>query len=97
PPARAPVIPPEGGREKRGQGGRSRPPAARTGDPGGIGGGVTRTPSPRTASATALAIAAGAPIVPPSPMPLTPPGITGEGVSRWTISNGGTSSAFGKA
>src|SRR5262249_47264798 len=35
-----------------------------------------------TASATALAMAAGEPMVPPSPMPLKPPGVRGDGVSR---------------
>ncbi len=34
-----------------------------------------------TASASALPIAAGAPIVPPSPIPLTPPGVSGDGVT----------------
>jgi len=37
---------------------------------GRIGSAVTATPSGFTASATALAITAGAPIVPPSPLPL---------------------------
>src|SRR6185503_2878548 len=54
---------------------------------GRMGSAVTATPSGATASATALAMAAGAPMVPPSPMPLYPPGVSGEGVSRWPMSN----------
>src|SRR6185369_7448773 len=66
-------------------------------DSGRIGSLVICTPRWRTASATAFAIAAGAPIVPPSPIPLTPSGVTGESVSRWAISNEGKSSALGSA
>ena len=62
-----------------------------------MGSATMRTPSGRTASATALARAAGAPIVPPSPIPLTPPGMRGAGVCRCPISKAGTSSARGSA
>src|SRR5712692_4522423 len=46
--------------------------------------------SPR-ASLTALAKQAGAPIVADSPIPLKPPIVRGEGVSRWMIVTGGIS------
>src|SRR5713226_9839844 len=55
------------------------------------------TPRGLTASATALAMAAGAPMVPPSPMPLWPPGVRGEGVSRWPMVRNGSVSATGRA
>src|SRR5919201_1334218 len=47
------------------------------------------------ASARALAIAGTAPMVPPSPMPLTPSGLWGAGDSRWTISMVGMSARPG--
>src|SRR5207247_5139212 len=50
--------------------------------------------SPR-ASLTAFARHAGAPIVADPPIPLTPPGVRGEGVSRWTIVTGGIYFAVG--
>src|SRR5215831_18947289 len=43
---------------------------------------VMRAPNGFNASAIALAIAAGAPIVPPSAMPLNPPGTVRSGDSR---------------
>src|SRR5207247_11080446 len=58
---------------------------------------VTSTPSGRRASATAFAIAAGAGKVPPSPAPLTPSGLSGEGVTTWCTSRRGTSVARGSA
>src|SRR2546430_8256918 len=60
-----------------------------------MGSEITFTPRSLTASATALAMAAGAPMVPPSPMPLWPPGVSGEGVSRWPRMKDGTSAAVG--
>src|SRR5690242_13180076 len=50
---------------------------------------------PDSASLTALRTAAGAPIVPPSPMPLAPVSLNREGVSRWTMSTGHISAAVG--
>ncbi len=47
------------------------------------------------ASLTALAIAAVLEIVPASPMPLTPSGLWGLGVTVWSVSNIGRSSARG--
>jgi len=58
---------------------------------------VTRTPSGASASSTALAIAAGGEIAPPSPSPFMPSGLRGDGNSRWTVSIAGKSSAFGTA
>ena len=52
-------------------------------------------PSGASASDRALAIAAGAPIVPPSPMPRKPPSVDGDSASRWTVSIGGISPAAG--
>ena len=59
--------------------------------------GVARTwmPSGASASATALATAAWAPIAPPSPMPLNPPGFVDESVSMCPISISGTSVVVG--
>ena len=51
--------------------------------------------APASASLTALSTAAGAPIVPPSPMPLAPVSLCADGVSRWTISTGQSSAAVG--
>src|SRR6185503_16830346 len=56
---------------------------------------VTRTPNGASASSTALAIAAGGEMAPPSPMPLTPRGLRGDGNSRCTVSTSGTSIAVG--
>src|SRR2546428_13541580 len=50
--------------------------------------------SPR-ASLTAFARQAGEPIVADSPIPLKPPVVRGEGVSKWTIVTGGISFAVG--
>src|ERR687885_823721 len=47
------------------------------------------------ASATALAIAAGAPMVPPSPIPLAPVSVYSQGVSKCRISTVGISIAVG--
>src|SRR3989442_8904041 len=59
------------------------------------GSSVISIPSGARASATALATAAGAPIVPPSPTPLKPPSVVGEGRSTWWTSIAGTSPAVG--
>src|SRR5262249_40991078 len=55
---------------------------------------VTTTPSGASASATAFTTAGGAPIAPPSPTPLNPPG-PGLGVSMCPYSIAGTSAAPG--
>ena len=59
------------------------------------GSSVISTPSGASASAIAFATAAGAPIVPPSPTPLKPPSVVGDGRSRWCTSIAGTSEAVG--
>src|SRR5437588_825689 len=55
----------------------------------------TVTPYGASASSTALATAAGPGIAPPSPTPLAPSGVTGEGCSRRPTSMSGTSRAVG--
>ena len=55
---------------------------------------VNVTPNGASASATALTTAGGAPIAPPSPTPLKPPG-PGLGVSMCPYSIDGTSAADG--
>ena len=52
-------------------------------------------PVPAIASLTAFSTAAGAPIVPPSPIPLAPVSLCADGVSRWVISTGHSSAAVG--
>src|SRR5262249_39243908 len=56
---------------------------------------VTRAFHGASASSTALAMAAGGEIAPPSPMPLMPRGFRGDGYSRCTVSMGGSSMAVG--
>ena len=56
---------------------------------------VSRTPSGASASSTALAMAAGGEMAPPSPSPLAPSGLRGDGYSRCTHSIHGRSSARG--
>src|SRR5207302_1978697 len=56
---------------------------------------TTLAPRWARASSTALAMAAGAPIVPLSATPLKPPGTWGAGVSRWYSSGVGKSVAVG--
>src|SRR5262249_20147650 len=56
---------------------------------------VTRTLTGASASSTALAMAAGGEMAPPSPMPLMPKGLRGEGYSRCTVSMAGSSIAVG--
>src|ERR671919_232381 len=51
------------------------------------------TSSRPSASATAFAIAAGALIVFPSPMPLAPSGVKGDGDERWPMRMSGISGA----
>src|SRR5712691_11673212 len=53
----------------------------------------THTPNGRRASSTAFAIAAGGAMAPPSPTPLMPRGLRGEGYSRWISSISGISVA----
>src|SRR5271165_5614600 len=48
-----------------------------------------------SASATALAMATGGAIAPPSPTPLTPSGLSGEGEWRWMSAMAGISHAVG--
>src|SRR3954451_3513577 len=59
--------------------------------------GMRSISAPRWASAslTAVAMHAGAPIVPPSPMPLAPVSENCDGVSRWRISMSGISQEVG--
>ena len=56
---------------------------------------VILAPNGARASSTALAIAAGGEIAPPSPMPFTPSGLRGDGYSRWIVSISGRSVAVG--
>ena len=56
-----------------------------------VNGGSTRRPP--SAFASALATAAGAPIVPPSATPLTPSGLNGDGDSTNAVENSGISAA----
>src|SRR5215204_5884090 len=64
----------------------------------GVAGMVTsRTPYSRNASTIALMMAGGAPVVPPSPAPLTPSGLLGAGTSLFSLSKGGNMSARGIA
>src|SRR5262249_45036649 len=69
----------------------SRP--STTDGPGGVR--VTLAPNAASASSTALAMAAGGEMAPPSPMPLTPSGLRGDGYSRCTVSMSGSSIAVG--
>ena len=62
---------------------------------GVIGSSVRRTPSGASASLTAALMAAGAIILPPSPPPLMPCGVYGDGVSTWPMVSSGTSIAVG--
>ena len=73
-----------------GRGRRERPPHAlgRAGQRQ-----LTVTPRWATASTMALYTAGSAPIVPDSPTPLAPSGLTHVGVSRWCTSNDGSSAA----
>ncbi|MFC6935369.1 hypothetical protein ACFQHO_37055 [Actinomadura yumaensis] len=56
--------------------------------------GIASIPMP-SASSTADAITADTGITPASPAPLMPSGLSGDGVSRWSISTAGTSVAYG--
>src|SRR5262249_36476046 len=58
---------------------------------GGSGRSRTSRPSGASASATALAMAAVEPMVPPSAIPLKPVTLVAGGVSMWMMSIGGTS------
>src|SRR5947209_3395804 len=62
---------------------------------GVTGNSLISIPSGDSASATALATTAGAPMVPPSPIPRKPPSVVGDSASRWTTSIGGISHAEG--
>src|SRR5712692_1589869 len=55
----------------------------------------TETPRGASASDTALARAGSGAMAPPSPMPLIPPTVKGDGVSMWCTSMAGTSVALG--
>src|SRR5207249_11687908 len=73
-------------------------PASRARTRAGVTGvSVIRTSNGASASSIALAMAAGGEMAPPSPSPLAPSGLRGDGNSRWTVSIGGRSSAFGTA
>ena len=52
-------------------------------------------PVPVSASLTALSTVAGAPIMPPSPIPLAPLSLNADGVCRWITSTGHISAAVG--
>src|ERR1700730_14865516 len=54
-----------------------------------------QTAVPDSASLIAFSTAAGAPIVPPSPMPFAPVSLNADGVARCTISIGHSSAAVG--
>src|SRR5262249_1470206 len=56
---------------------------------------LNSAPNGANASQTAFAIATGGAIAPPSPKPLTPSGLSGEGECRWTRAMSGTSLAVG--
>src|SRR2546425_12099573 len=58
---------------------------------------VMRTPNDASASSIALAMAAGGEMAPPSPSPLAPSGLRGDGNSRWTVSIGGGAAGLGGA
>src|SRR5262249_47610600 len=60
------------------------------------GASVNRTPNGESASSMALTIAAAAGIVPPSPAPLTPRGLSGFGVSMCSMRHVGRSAAVGR-
>src|SRR5260370_28960410 len=60
-----------------------------------IGVALSSTAKGARASQTALAIAAGGATAPPSPTPLTPSGLSGEGECWWIIIRSGTSVAVG--
>jgi hypothetical protein len=62
---------------------------------GEAGMGTSFTPSPDRASTMALMTAGAAPMVPASPMPFTPSGLVGEGVTVWSVTIDGTSEAAG--
>ena len=87
-----------GGRTKRivvdlGRGGGGLPPrpSAARHSCSGVNGAPTTTPP--NAAVTALATAAGPPIVPASPMPLAPSGFRGVGVSTNAVRSSGASAA----
>src|SRR5271156_6571531 len=70
---------------------------ARTSCSGLTGVALTSTPNGAKASQTALAIVAGGATAPPSPTPLTPSGLSGEGEYWCTIVIEGMSVAVGNA
>src|SRR5262249_2401597 len=75
---------------------RARADSIRRNNRSGVtGSSLISMPSGDSASLTAFAIAAGEPIVPPSPMPRKPPSVVGDSDSRWTTRIGGISHADG--
>ena len=58
---------------------------------------MCRTPSGESASTTEFTTAGEQPIVPASPTPFTPSGLTGDGVSVWLLSIHGIEDALGIA
>src|SRR5947209_19171559 len=72
-------------------------PSARTSCSGRTGVALTSTPNGASASQTALASAAGGATAPPSPTPLTPSGLSGDGECRCRTVIAGISLAIGKA
>src|SRR5690606_15722017 len=63
--------------------------------PGVAGMAMSVMPNGESASTMALTTAGAAPMVPASPMPLTPSGFVGLGVTVWSSLNGGSSAALG--
>ena len=61
----------------------------------GVRGSTSDSGSAPRASSTAFTTAAGAPMIPDSPIPLMPPSVNGDGVSMCTMSMGGTSPTEG--
>ena len=62
-----------------------------------IGVALNSTPNSESASETAFAMAAGGATAPPSPTPLTPSGLSGDGDSWWSSCMLGLSLARGNA
>src|SRR5215472_4909822 len=71
------------------------PPSAAQTSAGSTGMWSKLAPVPVSASLTALSTVAGAPIMPPSPIPLAPLSLKAEGVCRWTTSTGHIWAAVG--
>src|SRR5262249_59008283 len=95
PPPAAGAPPPRGGGGGGGGGGGRAARTALTICSGLIGVVLNSAPNGDSASQIALAIAAGGATAPPSPTPLTPTGLSGDGECWWTIAMSGMSLAVG--